>query len=427
MNTGKLGIMIFLTAVIAISGLTPVFASSQLDITIDPDTGIAVAKMTYQRSITMDYSQGGKLADVLAGKSDKIAFTASSSTVGMNTLIGNLNSYIASKGSQAQITDLDLEYLVILTGRSDNASIDYKIVLKPTIQGFVIKEGSGNAPTLIDVDWRGFGALGPVVITTPMYGDVEINLPISAIEAFIPSMGLAMKAGDTGELLTTRLMDGDGIKEQPIGNWHFLFDPTGIGVDAAQYGFSTGSVLSSFTMGESSLREGLIREQVNDATFTSDKVYLVKSIESSANASIDIIGFANRDILGTSEIFGVTPNAPEGYASTSSGEFPAFILYGMAGMAAIGGVAMMLMSKRKLSKEKGHYDQTGIDPSNLTGVATSASSGGYQTVRGEAHLKDGEDYDQHRSYYDDKPQVEEKSESTSKKGGAMPKGFKPKD
>ncbi len=138
MNTGKLGIMIFLTAVIAISGLAPVFASSQLDITIDPDAGIAVAKMTYQRSITFDYSQGGKLADVLAGKSDKIEFTASSSTTGMNSLIGNLNSYIVSKGSQAQITDLDLEYLVILTGRSDTASIDYKIVLNPTIKGFVI-------------------------------------------------------------------------------------------------------------------------------------------------------------------------------------------------------------------------------------------------------------------------------------------------
>ena len=85
------------------------------------------------------------------------------------------------------------------------------------------------------------------------------------------------------------------------------------------------------------------------------------------------------------------------------------------------------MSKRKLSKEKGHYNQTGIDPSNLTGVQTSASAGGYQTVRGEAHLKGGDDYAQHRNLYDDdKPQVEEKSESTSKKG-AMPKGFKPKD
>jgi len=180
-------------------------------------------------------------------------------------------------------------------------------------------------------------------------------------------------------------------------------------------------------MGESSLREGLIREQVNESTFTSDKVYVIKSIESSANASIDIIGFANRDILGTSEIFGVTPNAPEGYASTSSGEFPAFILYGMAGMAAIGGAAMMLMSKRKLSKEKGHYNQTGIDPSALSATATSASSGGYQTVRGEAQVKGLDDYDQHRNYYsDDKPQVEEKSESASTTGGAMPKGFKPK-
>ena len=427
MTPVRLSIMLFLTAIIAISGLAPVFASAQLDITIDPDAGIAVAKMTYQRSITLDYSQGGKLADTLAGKSDKIAFTASSSTTGMTSLIDKLNTYIASKGSQAQITDLDMDYLVTLTGRSDNASIDYKIVLNPTIKGFVIKAGSGNTPTLIDVDWRGFGVLGPVVITTPMHGDVEINLPISAVETFIPSMGLAMKAGDAGELLTTRLMNGDGIKEQPIGNWHFLFDPTGIGVDAAQYGFVTGSVLSSFTMGESSLREGLIREQVNDATFTSDKVYLIKSIESSANASIDIIGFANRDNLGSSEIFGVTPNAPEGYASTSSGEFPAFILYGMAGMAAIGGAAIMMMSRRKLAKESGHMHQSGIDPSQLTGVATSASSGGYQTVRGEAHLKGGDDYDQHRSFYDDKPQVEEKSESTSKKGGAMPKGFKPKD
>ena len=428
MNAGKLGMMIFLTAIIAIGGLAPALASSQLEVTIDPDSDTAVAKMTYQRSITIDYSQGGNVADTLAGKSDKISFTATSYTTGMNSLIAKLNSYMASKGSQAQITDLDLDYLVTMTGRSDNASIDYKIVLRPTIENFVIKAGDGNSPTLIDVDWRGFGAIGPVVLSTPMHGDVEINLPISAIETFIPSIGLSMKAGDSGELLTTRLLDGDGIKEQPIGNWHFLFDPTGIGVDAAQHGFSTGSVLSSFTMGESSLREGLIREQVQETTFTSDKVYVIKSIESSANASIDIIGFANRDTLGTSEIFGVTPQAPEGYASTSSGEFPAFILYGMAGMAAIGGAAMMLMSKRKLSKEKGHYDQTGIDPSNLTGVATSASSGGYQTVRGEAHLKGGDDYAQHRNLYeDDKPQVEEKSESTSKKGGAMPKGFKPKD
>ena len=102
------------------------------------------------------------------------------------------------------------------------------------------------------------------------------------------------------------------------------------------------------------------------------------------------------------------------------------VLYGMAGMAALGGVAVMVMSQRKLKKEKGHYAQTGIDPTQLTGVQTSASSGGYQTVRGEAQVKGLEDYDQHQNFYDDKSQVEEKSEpESSNTRGSMPKGWKP--
>ena len=420
-------VIAFLSFFIAVGGISPVFASSQLEVTIDPNSDTAYAKMVYQRSINIDYSDGGKLAE-MNGKSEKISFTAIASNPGIESLIANLNSYFASQGSQANISDLSLEYKSTLTGRSTSMSVDYTIILRPTIENIVIKHGSGNDPTLLDVDWRGFGALGPVVINTPTYGDVEINLPISSFEKFTPSLALSLKASDAAELLSTRLMDGDEIKAQPIGNWHFLFDPTGINADASKYGFQAGSVISSFTMGESSLREGLIREQVHESAFSSDKIYRITSYESSGNASIDIIGFANRDTLGNSEIFGVTPNAPEGYATTSAGEFPAFILYGMAGMAGGGAIAMMVMSWRKLKKEKGHYQQTGIDPSQLTGVQTSASSGGYQTIRGEAQVTGLEDYNEHKSYYDEeKPQVEEKTEDKqSSKGGAMPKGFESK-
>jgi len=421
-------IIAFLSIFITIGGISPAFASSQLEVTIDPNSDTAIAKMTYQRSINIDYSDGGKLADTMYGLNKEISFSADSSNPNVRSLISKINSYTLSQGSQAQITDLTLEYKSLMTGRSTSMSVDYTVVLHPTIHNFVIKQGSGNEPTLLDVDWRGFGVVGPVVINTLAYGDVEINLPISTFERFTPALALSLESSDAGEIMSTRLMDGDEIKAQPIGNWHFLFDPTGIGADASQYGFQTGSVISSFTMGESSLREGLIREQIHEGSVNIDKTYRVTSFESSGNASIDIIGFANRDVLGTSEIFGVTPNAPEGYASTSSGEFPAYILYGMAGMAAIGGAAMMLVSKRKLNKEKGHYQQTGIDPTQLTGVQTSASSGGYQTVRGEAQVKGLEDYNQHRSYYDEeKPQVEEKSEDKpSSKGGALPKGFESK-
>ena len=422
---------LFLTFLITVSSLTPAFASSQLEVTIDPDSNVALAKMTYQRSIVIDYSDGGKLADTMNGKSGVISFTADKSTPGMQSLIIKLNSYITGKGSQAQITDLKLDYLATMTGRDNNLSLDYKIVLRPLVENFVIKAGSASSPTLIDIDWRGFGAVGPVVIYTQQYGDIEINLPISAFDKLLPpSLVLSLKASEAGELLSTRMLDADGIKNQAVGNWHFLFDPTGISVDASQHGLDseiTGNVVSRFTMGESSLREGLIRELVNESMFTSDKVYTIKTIESSANASVDVIGFANRDVLGSSEIFGVTAQAPEGYASTSSGEFPAFILYGMAGMAAIGGVAIMLISQRKLKKEGKNPQQTGIDPTQLTGVATSASAGGYQTIRGEAQVKGLDDYSQTKSYYDDKPQVEEKTESeSSSTRGALPKGFKPK-
>ena len=421
-------IIAFLSIFIAVGGISPVLASSQLEVTIDPNSDTAIAKMTYQRSINIDYSDGGNLAEMMYGKNNQITFSADSSNPSVQSLISKLNSYMASQGSIAQVTDLTVEYKSLMTGRTSSMSVDYTIILHPTINNFVIKAGSGNNPTLLDTDWRGFGVVGPIVISTPTYGDVEINMPISTFERFTPALALSLKASDAGELLSTRLMDGDEIRAQPIGNWHFLFDPTGINADASKYGFQTGSVISSFTMGESSLREGLIREQVHESTFNSDKIYRVTTYESSGNASIDIIGFANRDTLGNSEIFGVTPNAPEGYATTSAGEFPAFILYGMAGMAGVGAIAMMFMSWRKLSKEKGHYQQTGIDPTQLTGVQTSASSRGYQSNRGEAQVTGLEDYNEHRSYYDEeKAQVEEKTEDEpSSKGGAMPKGFESK-
>ena len=416
-------IALFVGAVIALGSIAPTFGSAQLEATLEDATGNALTKMTYQRTIWIDYSDGGNLENILAGKNVTVIFSVDSSAVGMKELVQKINSSIASNDSNAYVSDMSLDYVALMTGRDDKMSIDYKIILHPVIENFVVRDYTGTGPALLDVDWRGFGASGAVEIYTKEYGPMEINLPISLFDKYTPEIAMQLKASDAGELLTKSLMNADGIRDQPIENWHFLFDPTGIGVDAAQYGFQTGSVISKYTMGESSLREGIQIERTSEAMFTIDKQYSIKTFEASDNASLDVVGFATRD----SGFFGVTPTAPEGYATTSSEEFPAMVLYGMAGMAALGGVAMMLMSQRKLKKEGKNLHQTGIDPTQLTGVQTSASSGGYQTVRGEAQVKGLEDYNQHKSYYDeDKPQVEEKSEtkSTSTKG-SMPKGWKP--
>ena len=80
-------IIAFLSFFIAISGISPVFASSQLEVTIDPNSDTAIAKMTYQRSINIDYSDGGKLAEKLSGMSNEISFSANTSNPVVQSLI----------------------------------------------------------------------------------------------------------------------------------------------------------------------------------------------------------------------------------------------------------------------------------------------------------------------------------------------------
>jgi hypothetical protein len=210
---------------------------------------------------------------------------------------------------------LNLDYLAIMTGGTENLSVDYKIVLRPVVENFVLRGYSAGSPALVDIEWRGFGADGPVTITTPQYGDVEINIPISLFERFAPSVALAIKSSPDAGAFYQDVMNADGIDQQPVGNWHFLFDPTGIQVDASQHGLSdeiAGSVVSNFTMGESSLREGIQIEKINEGHFTFDKAYSFKSIEASDNANIKVIGFATREVQSNSEVFGISPTAPAG-------------------------------------------------------------------------------------------------------------------
>jgi hypothetical protein len=219
-------------------------------------------------------------------------------------------------------------------------------------------------------------------------------------------------------------MNADGIRDQPLGNWHDLFDPTGINIDASTFGLDksiTGFVVHTFTMGESSIREGRQVEKEFEVTFTKDAEYTIRAVESADSATISIIGFAAIGNLGGAEVLGVTPKAPKDYGETTGGGFPIMIIYGMAAMAGIGAIAILIFSSRKLKAEEGQ-GQRGIDPSQLQSYATSASSGGYQTVRGEAQLKGDQSYEQTRSVYEQEKKEEPSSNSSTK--GSMPKGWK---
>jgi hypothetical protein len=400
--------------------VVPAFGA-QMEFRMLPEEQNATATVKFQRTIFLEYENGGQLADELRGKKASKVFSVTS-----DEIRDRINYYLKNTGqSDAVITNVQVDYDAQLTGRGINTSIDYKIVLTIDLQGHILREYSGSSPALIDMDWRGFIVDGPIVLDIRGVNN-EINLPISFIAQASPSLYSAVKGSEAETILNYPLIDSTGIKAQPLGNWHFLFDPTGINVDASTFGLSdelAGRVWSSFTMGESSFREGIQLEKTHEATFTADKSYVIRAIESADSANVHIGGFASVDVLGNSEVFGVSPTPPEGFATTSSGEFPVMIIYGMAGMAGVVGIGVFIISEKKRKKDAGQ-GQTGIDPSRLRAASTSTGAGGYKTNRGEAYLDD-ESYEKTRSVYEQSQVEEKQDEQPTSNKGSMPKGWKP--
>ena len=385
---------VLIAGLIVVGTSTPAWAA-QLDARINPNNESSPFMMNYQKTVFIEYPNGGNVFDELQGKEWTVAGTADSSNPGVQELMNKLNQRIATDGSQARISDLTVNYDFHLKARNINTSIDYKVVLEGTLSDYVITQDSQR--TLVDLGWRGLTATDEIVID-----GVEINIPINILRDQEPNVYAVFAGTEAEEVLHKNLINAEFILEQPLTNWHFLFDPTGINVDAGTFGLDdeiSGFVVSSWTMGESSIREGRQVERIFEAEVVADQNYIVRSVQSSDQGNLYTIGFGALDQLDGVEIVGVTPTPPEGYATTSTGDFPIFIVYGMAGMAAVAGIAFFFVSSRSLKNEK--QGQQGIDPSNLVGYQTSSSSGGYQTNRGEAQLRDNSDYQQTRSVYEE--------------------------
>jgi hypothetical protein len=384
---------VLLATLIVVGTSTPVWAA-QLDARINPNTETSPFKMNYLKTVFIEYPNGGNLFDELKGKEWTVSGTADSSDPGVQALMAELNRGIANDGSQAQISDLNVSYEFHLKARNINTSVDYRVVLEGTLVDYVITKDSQR--TLVDLGWRGLSTDKEINID-----GVEINIPINILRDNEPEVYTFFAGTEAEDVLGKHLINADFILEQPLTNWHFLFDPTGINVDAGTFGLNeeiAGFVISSWTMGESSIREGRQVERVFEADVMADQLYTVRSVQSSDQANLSIIGFGALDVLDEVEIAGVTPTPPEDFMTTSTGDFPVMIVYGMAGLAAVAGIAFFFVSSRSLKNEQ--QGQQGIDPNRLVGYQTSASAGGYQTNRGEAQLKDDQDYQQTRNVYE---------------------------
>jgi len=371
-----------LLAVILVSGLVPYASAAQLDAKILSGEDSIEPSFQFLRVIYIEYPNGGEISESLRGKRQMVSFVADSKTPGMDQLVMHLNQNLKSIPSNAVVTDAQINYQAILQGNENYAVVEYNVQLIPTITNHVLAKGFEKST--IDANWRGISLDEPVVFQT-VYGSFDVNNPKFALDTMIPNVSEKLK---DIVILELPLIDASGILDLPLDKWHSLFDNTAIIPAAEEYGYSGKYIITHYSMGECSIEVGPCNDREWIQEIDLDEKYTIRIVESRDDATISLEGYVDSSHLDGIEVF-ETDLKSLVTQKPATNEFPATIMYGMAGMAAIGALVMFVISDRKLKKDK-NEGQTGVDPAHLRSYETSNSAGGYKTNRGESLLVSNE-------------------------------------
>jgi len=369
----------FILVIILMSGLVPYASAVQLDTTILSEEDTIDPLFQFLRVIYIEYPNNGEISELLRGEKQIISLEIDSDTTNMDKILIQLNQNLKTISSNSIVTDVKINYRAMLQGNENNAVIEYKIQLIPTITNHILAKSFEKST--VDANWSGLSIDESVILQTT-YGLFDINNPKTALDVMIPSV--SKKLGDVS-ILEIPLIDSSGILDLPLHKWHSLFDNTAIIPGVVEYKYSGKNVITHYSMGECTLINGFYNDREWVQEINLDKNYTVRIIESRDDATVSIEGYVDTTSINGNEVF-LTSLKSLVTQKPATDEFPVTIMYGMAGMAAIGAVVMFVMSDRKLKKDK-NEGQTGIHPAHLVSYETSSSAGSYKTNRGESYLE----------------------------------------
>lgn len=367
--TRRLLIVPVITGLLLFGAIAPVFATVNFSATLPLAGNPINPTYDFEKSFYIDYPAGSKLQSILQGKNMTVAFTDNSTNdPAVKTFMDEINTDIASnEHSTAIMTDLVVKYQLAINGYSDHASFDYKMVLDPTVTGYVLNTASGDIPETFDASWMAFNASSPVTITTSQYGPIEINYPIDSIQSQLPDLYNALKGTEAYNVFQhPNLMDATGLfSQQPVNKWDSLFDPAYTLSETAGYGYQGQKVaVTTFSSGESELSTGSLKINNIDEDFTgSDGVKYHISTKEQANAgTITVEGHANPNQVQGGWTFTTTAQAAAGISNTTAGGTSTMMVYGMAGFAGVIAVGIFWWSNRMMKQEKNRKPEESWGP-----------------------------------------------------------------
>ena len=360
----------------------PFATAAQLNAVVLADGDVIRPSFQFLKIVYIQYPDGGEISEMLQDVERALSFTTDSSLDADSRVVEQINQNLKNVSSNAVATGVAISYQSTLHGNEKYAVIEYKINVEPVITDYVVARSFEKST--VDANWRGISIDGPVIIQTA-YGPFNVNSPKAALDVMVPEV--SERLGNVA-MLELPIIDAGGILELPLKEWHSLFDNTAIISDAKAYNYTGKYVVTHYTMGTCDIFRGLCGADNQDVVeeVSLDKTYTIKTVRSDDDASIAFEGYVNtaRDARGQ-EVFHTSLRSLV-EQEPDTGEFPAIIMYGMAGMAVVGGVLLFAISSRKLKNDSLNGGQTGIDPTHLASCESNSSAASYKTNRGESHL-----------------------------------------
>lgn len=346
-------------AFLLIAGSVSESYAAQLTAFLIPGVGTtSQATLTGVKILTMDYPAGSTVANGIKcdpeTKRATISFQVNGTGSqdngsGMSDVISTVNAALVREfKSTVQVSSASLSYTGTIKCADDNALISYKVEFKPVIENFVLKQGQGNEGDLIDLNWRALVLDMPLVVQSPQNGKINVNHPIGLFQALFPEIAQKLNTGGAAEIMQDPILSFEKFK-QSLNSWHFLFDPTGSLVGTSGYVEEGGArVVSVYSLGESSFREGTFKPEEKDVSVAIDGANVkLHSSTPPPSGQLQIAGFMPPSAVQEAEgnEFGVvTRQAPEG-AYTSTGGFPIQVLLVFGGM--MGAIAIFILFKAR--------------------------------------------------------------------------------
>ncbi|MEM2855904.1 MAG: hypothetical protein QW416_02220 [Candidatus Nitrosocaldaceae archaeon] len=329
--------------------LTKAFAID-LNVTIFAQEDKGIGHLEAQHVANIAYNEG-PIKSLLENKEKVIKFEANMDTPGVKEIMDKMNSNLIQQlNSPAQFESINISYEGKIAGDDRSARIDAKVSVEFIIKDIVVSGDTMGDGALTDLNWRGISLNEPLIVNTAEYGEIDINSLKGLIEKLEPELAQMLQNAGVDDALSHSLLDGSDFKKLPLSNWATSFEASGASADAKRLGLTGNipAVLTTYAKGESSFREGILKEiHIEKDIKVDNSEAKLKVTIPPAYSTIKIAGYASLESRDSNEYVLVTDYAT-GKQIYQSQNLPIMVFAGFAGIAAvIAGIVIWKVNKKK--------------------------------------------------------------------------------